>query len=88
MLDDLKMIHERDPQDALGVAGKQWEYVTREFDANFTPTGEIANVVIAGMGGSGWPGLILKSWPKLNVPFEVVSDYTLPSYANEKTLVI
>lgn len=88
MLDDLKMIHERDPQDALGVAGKQWEYVTREFDANFTPTGEIANVVIAGMGGSGWPGLILKSWPKLNVPFEVISDYTLPSYANEKTLVI
>jgi glucose/mannose-6-phosphate isomerase len=88
MLDDLKMIHERDPQDALGVAGKQWEYVTREFDANFTPTGEIANVVIAGMGGSGWPGLILKSWPKLNVPFEVISDYTLPAYTNEKTLVI
>jgi glucose/mannose-6-phosphate isomerase len=82
------MIHERDPQDALGVAGKQWEYVTREFDANFSPTGEIANVVVAGMGGSGWPGLILKSWPRLNVPFEVISDYTLPSYVNEKTLVI
>lgn len=88
MLDDLKIIHERDPQDALGVAGKQWEYVMREFDASFTPTGEIANVVIAGMGGSGWPGLILKSWPKLHVPFEVISDYTLPAYVNEKTLVI
>ncbi len=88
MLDDLKMIHERDPQDALGVAGKQWEYVTREFDASFKPTGDIANVIIAGMGGSGWPGLILKSWPRLSVPFEVISDYNLPSYANDKTLVI
>ena len=25
MLDDLKMIHERDAQDALGVASKQWQ---------------------------------------------------------------
>jgi glucose/mannose-6-phosphate isomerase len=88
MLDDLKMIHERDPQDALGVAGKQWEYVTRDFDAQFTPTGDIANVVIAGMGGSGWPGLILKSWPQLKVPFEVISDYVLPAYVDNKTLVI
>jgi glucose/mannose-6-phosphate isomerase len=88
MLDDLKVIHERDPQDALGVAGKQWEYVAREFDTNFTPSGEIANVVVAGMGGSGWPGLILGSWPRLKVPYEVVSNYSLPDYVNEHTLVI
>jgi len=88
VLDDLKMIHERDPQDALGVAGKQWQYLTSVFDAQFTPKGDIANVVVAGMGGSGWPGLILKSWPRLKVPFEVVSTYTLPDYVNEHTLVI
>lgn len=88
MLDDLKMIHERDPQDALGVAGRQWEYVARQFDASFSPKGEIANVIIAGMGGSGWPGLILGSWPRLNKPFAVVSTYTLPDYVNEQTLVI
>lgn len=88
MLDDLKFIHERDPQDALGVAGKQWEYVAREFDVSFTPIGDIANVIIAGMGGSGWPGLILRSWPRLKVPFEIVSNYTLPDYVNERTLVI
>ena len=88
MLDDLKMIHERDPQDALGVAGKQWEYLAREFEASFTPSGDIANVVVAGMGGSGWPGLILGSWPRLKVPFEVVSNYTLPDYVGERTLVI
>jgi glucose/mannose-6-phosphate isomerase len=88
MLDDLKMIHERDPQDALGVAGKQWEYVARGFDATFSPSGEIANVVIAGMGGSGWPGLILGSWPRLKVPFQVVSNYALPDYVDARTLVI
>ncbi len=88
MLDDLKLIHERDPQDALGVAGKQWEYVARDFDVTFTPKGEIANVVVAGMGGSGWPGLILRSWPRLKVPFEVVSTYNLPDYVGVNTLVI
>ena len=25
MLDDLKMIHERDAQDALGIAEKEWQ---------------------------------------------------------------
>ncbi len=88
MLDDLKLIHERDPQDALGVAGKQWEYVAREFDASFAPQGEISNVVIAGMGGSGWPGFTLGSWPRLKVPYQVVSNYVLPDYVGANTLVI
>ncbi|HSW80480.1 MAG TPA: bifunctional phosphoglucose/phosphomannose isomerase [Candidatus Saccharimonadales bacterium] len=88
MLDDLKLIHERDPQDAVGVAGKQWEFLSRDFDVHFTPKGDIANVVIAGMGGSGWPAFTLGSWPRLKVPFQVVSNYVLPDYVNEKTLVI
>lgn len=88
MLDDLKMIHERDAQDALGVAGKQWEYLAKDFGASFAPSGEIANVVLAGMGGSALPGVLLGTWPRLIVPFEIVRNYAVPDYVNEKTLFI
>jgi glucose/mannose-6-phosphate isomerase len=88
MLDELKLIHERDPQDALGVAGKQWEFLTREFDANFTPKGDITSVVLTGMGGSGWPSMMLLTWPRLKVPFEIVRNYAVPDYVGEHTMVI
>lgn len=88
MLDDLKMIHERDAQDALGVAEKQWQQLGHTFDVRLPQFGEINNVVFTGMGGSGWPALYLKSWPGTALPLEVISNYTLPNYVNEKTLVI
>lgn len=87
-LDDLKQIHERDPQDALGVAGRQWEYLTRTFDTQITPRGDVYNVVLTGMGGSALPGVILSSWPRLHVPFEIVRGYSLPDYVDSRTLVI
>jgi glucose/mannose-6-phosphate isomerase len=88
MLDDLKFIHEKDGQDALGVAGRQWQYLAADFDTQFTPTAEVSNVVLAGMGGSAWPALTLTSWAEPNVPFEVVRNYTLPAYVGPNTLFI
>lgn len=88
MLDDLKLIHEKDPQDALGVSGGQWQYLSRDFDAHFTPRVPINNVVLAGMGGSALPGVILGSWPQLKVPFEIVRSYSVPAYVSENTLFI
>lgn len=88
MLDDLKLIHGRDPQDALGVAVRQWGYLTRDFDTEFTAKAEIRNTVFTGMGGSGWPSMVLGSWPRLKVPFQTVSNYALPDYVDEHTLVI
>ena len=32
MLDDKNVLAQRDPQDALGVAGGQWEYFSRSFE--------------------------------------------------------
>ena len=58
MLDDLKMIHERDAQDALGVAEKQWQQLTYDYDLEFSSVDKIDNVVLAGMGGSALPGVI------------------------------
>lgn len=62
--------------------------------ANYQPHGlniqSYSNVVIGGLGGSGIGGRITKTWfaPKFPLPVEIVSDYNLPFYANEKTLLI
>ncbi len=88
MLDDLKMIHTRDPQDALGVAEKQWQQLIYDYKVDVSSFSDIQNVVLAGMGGSALPGVFLRSWPGTKVPFEIVRDYSLPEYVNPKTLFI
>lgn len=88
MLDDLKVIHERDAQDALGVAEKQWQQLGHDFGVELPVMEGITNIVVGGMGGSAWPALYLKLWPGTSVPIEVVSNYDLPDYANQHTLFI
>lgn len=88
MLDDLKYIHERDAQDALGVAEKQWQQLTQDYDVTVEVNETIRNVVLAGMGGSALPAVFLKSWPGLTVPLEIVRDYSLPAYVGKDTLFI
>jgi glucose/mannose-6-phosphate isomerase len=87
MLDDLKMIHERDAQDALGIAEKQWQQLQLTFE--LPPLDQqIDNVVHAGMGGSALWALVSQSWPGYRVPFELCRDYDIPTYVSEKTLFI
>jgi glucose/mannose-6-phosphate isomerase len=88
MLDDLKMIHERDADDALGVAEKQWQQLSHTFDAGLPDYKDVRNIVLAGMGGSAFPGVFVQSWPGTLVPFEIVRGYNLPAYVNENTLFI
>lgn len=87
MLDDLQKIHERDPQDALGVAEKQWQQLQLTYAApgNARP---VANVVLSGMGGSALSALVAQSWPSLAVPFVVSRDYEIPEFVGENTLFI
>lgn len=68
----------------------QLEYVL----ANYTPhninLSTYNNVVIAGLGGSGIGGRLTKAFfiERMPVPVEVVSDYNLPGFANNKTLLV
>lgn len=87
MLDDLKYIHQRDTQDALGIAEKQWQQLGYNFEVPRLE-GEYLNIVYAGMGGSALAALLSQSWPGYKVPFEVCRNYDIPSYVNEKTLFI
>lgn len=88
MLDDLKLIHERDAQDALGVAEKQWQQLVHKYDVQKVTDAQISSIVLAGMGGSALPGVILSSWARPNVPFEIARDYRIPEYVGPNTLFI
>ncbi len=87
MLDDLKLIHERDAQDAFGVAEKQWQQLNYGFQVT-VPSKNFTTVVFAGMGGSALAGLLSRTWPGYDVPFEVCRNYSIPSYTDGGTLFI
>jgi glucose/mannose-6-phosphate isomerase len=88
MLDDLKYIHQKDAQDALGIAEKQWQQLETVYDLGGWSVEGINNVVFAGMGGSALAALIATSWPKTKVPFEICRTYDIPSYVSKDTLFI
>lgn len=88
MLDDLKLIHERDAQDALGIAGKQADQYEHDYQFSWTASRKIQDVVVAGMGGSALAAKAFKVTPGIQVPFEIVQDYELPAYVGENTLLI
>ncbi|MCA9347502.1 bifunctional phosphoglucose/phosphomannose isomerase [Candidatus Saccharibacteria bacterium] len=87
VIDDLKYIHQKDTQDALGIASKQWQQLEHRFDVlplNF----EVDNIVFSGMGGSALSALLSKTWPGYSVPFEIVRGYHMPHYVSSRSLVI
>ena len=87
MLDDLKYIHQRDGQDALGVAERQASQLEHEFE---TPKidGQFENIVFAAMGGSALPAILSRTWPGYNLSFEVCRQYHVPAYVGPKTLFV
>ncbi|MDP2720952.1 MAG: SIS domain-containing protein [bacterium] len=48
----------------------------------------VKNIVLAGMGGSALGPHIIRSAYDINVPFQIVHEYGLPSFVNEESLVI
>ncbi|HUD03228.1 MAG TPA: bifunctional phosphoglucose/phosphomannose isomerase [Patescibacteria group bacterium] len=90
MLDDLKLIHERDAEDALGIAEKQWQQLEYEFnmpDLNFGKA-DVDNIVFAGMGGSALGALLSQTWPGHKIPFEICRNYDIPKYVSSETLFV
>ena len=91
MLDDLKFIHQRDGQDALGIAERQYKQLEQQFVVDSLQSlvdSQIENVVYAAMGGSALAALVSQSWPGYNLPFEVCRQYHIPAYVSKKTLFI
>lgn len=87
MLDDLKYIHERDAQDALGIAEKQGQQLETIFNLESIP-GDFEHIVHAGMGGSALWAMVSLCWPGYQVPFDICRDYEIPKYVSDKTFFI
>jgi glucose/mannose-6-phosphate isomerase len=87
MLDDLKLIHERDAQDTLGIAERQADQLSYEFETGQQPV-KAENIVYAGMGGSALAAVVSTSWPGYDIPFQVVRDYDISAYVSDKTYFI
>ncbi len=94
-LDNHKSYRQQDPDniyDSLSKFGRQiesgWhhaEFANLDFDPD-----NIQNIVFTGMGGSNLSAEVVHSLAPflLSIPFEIVANYRLPSYAGKKTLVI
>ncbi|MBI2009359.1 bifunctional phosphoglucose/phosphomannose isomerase [Candidatus Saccharibacteria bacterium] len=87
MLDDLKYIHQRDGQDALGIAERQCQQLAYEFTWPQIE-GKFDNIVYAGMGGSALAAYLSDSWPDYHLPFEICRSYHIPAYVSSKSLFI
>ena len=87
MLDDLKYIHQRDGQDALGIAQRQCQQLAQEF-AKPEISGPFENIVYGGMGGSALAAALSVSWPDYHLPFEICRGYNIPAYVSDKPLFI
>lgn len=89
MLDNLNVLSQKDPQDALGFIGSQPGQLTHDFGiAANRQSRPAANIVFAGMGGSALIAELARVYPNLSVPFVVVKDYHLPEFVGENTLVV
>ncbi len=88
MLDDLKIIDDKDSEDTLGIVARQWQQLDHEFGEINIDGQNIENIVYSGMGGSALAALVSYSWPGYSVPFEVVRNYDIPRYVSNKTLFI
>lgn len=92
---DKEAIKKLDPQDTYGsveLVAEQLKTAWDEVNALDLPQhfSEVKNIVFCGMGASIYGALVLKALqgPQMPYPTETVSDYHLPAYVDEKTLVV
>jgi glucose/mannose-6-phosphate isomerase len=93
-LDNKDQIKKIDPQDTLGsteLLVKQCEAAWAEVNKLDLPKFDgINNIVFCGMGASIYGALVAKAILGRNMPYpsECISDYFLPEYVDEHTLVV
>ena len=77
-------------KDALEKFPLQIDYVLNSYVRHNLNKEDYKNIVLCGLGGSGIAGRIVKSFfQKISsIPIEVISDYNLPNYVNDESLVI
>lgn len=94
-LSNVEQIKKLDPKDVYGSTGmlaSQCKQIwTEAKNLQFPDTyRKIEHIVICGMGGSAYGGHIVKELFKENItlPLYINSDYTLPGFVNENSLIV
>ncbi|MBE0519591.1 bifunctional phosphoglucose/phosphomannose isomerase [Candidatus Bathyarchaeota archaeon] len=92
ILDDLAEMKRIDKSDMLSFcveAPKHCRKAAKLAEAVRINYSKPQTIIVAGMGGSAIGGELLKDWTrdKIDVPIEICREYSLPAYANKKTLV-
>ena len=89
-LDEVKKIDKSDMLSLCVEAPKHYEEAVKPATTVLIGYPKPQTIIVAGMGGSAIGGELLKDWTrdKIRVPIEVCREYSLPAYANEKTLVL
>lgn len=93
VIDDVNEIRKIDKSDMLSFCVEAPKHYTRAAKLAQNLPFEYPKpniIVVAGMGGSGIGGDLLKDWARdrIKVPIEVCKEYSLPAFAEKKTLVI
>ncbi|CAN5179131.1 bifunctional phosphoglucose/phosphomannose isomerase [soil metagenome] len=94
-VNDREAIKKIDPRDTYGSTDMLVQQCkTAWFEVNALPidfkAGNIKNIVFCGMGASIYGALVTKALLGASMPFptEVISDYHLPAYVDQHTLVV
>jgi len=92
ILDDLAEMKRIDKSDMLSFcveASKHCREAAKLAQAVRINYSKPQTIIVAGMGGSAIGGELLKDWTrdKIDVPIEICREYSLPAYADERTLV-
>jgi glucose/mannose-6-phosphate isomerase len=93
VLDDMSKMRKIDKSHMLSFcvnAAKHYREAAKTAEKISLQYSKPDNVIVVGMGGSAIGGELLKDWgrDKVQVPIEVSRAYSLPAYANEKSLVL
>lgn len=74
----------------LAQFSEQIEFAMKNYTSHGKKLSDFKHIVISGLGGSGISGRVIKSYyiNRINIPIETVSDYSLPAFVNNETLVI
>lgn len=74
----------------LAQFSDQIDYAIKNYHPHGKKLSDFKHIVISGLGGSGISGKIIKSYyiNKIDIPMETVSDYQLPKFVNQDSLVI
>jgi glucose/mannose-6-phosphate isomerase len=89
-IDEIKKIDKSNMLSFCVEAPKHYREAAKTAERVSLTYSKPADIIVAGMGGSAIGGELLKDWArdKASIPIEVSREYSLPTYADKKSLVL